>query len=138
MINDKKMSASVAAEYLGISAEALDSLTMAGWITPESRAGSIPIYLKENLFSLKQSMVELAARLNPIDSARASIRERYQNALNDQAKISALIADIRNECKHPAATRDPKSDTGNWDRSQDSYWYDCKCPDCGKFWSEDQ
>lgn len=41
-------------------------------------------------------------------------------------------------CKHPAAKREARSNTGNWCKQDDCYWYDCSCPDCGKLWMEDQ
>jgi hypothetical protein len=45
---------------------------------------------------------------------------------------------VQSQCKHPYASKVARSDTGNWDKSDDSYWYDCVCPDCGKKWQEDQ
>ena len=70
----------------------------------------------------------------------------------DQAGIRAVVAQlnrvmhraharlqaIREACPHPNVTRTPRSNTGNYDPSCDRYWYDCKCPDCEKFWTEDQ
>jgi len=41
-------------------------------------------------------------------------------------------------CKHENAIKVPKSDVGNWCPHDDSYWYECTCPDCGKYWIEDQ
>lgn len=41
-------------------------------------------------------------------------------------------------CKHFNVKRTPKSNTGNWDRTDDRYWLECKCEDCDKFWTEDQ
>ena len=52
-------------------------------------------------------------------------------------KIDVLcgqLADIRESCTHPNATGTYESDTGNWDKSQDTYWIECVCPDCGKHW----
>jgi hypothetical protein len=56
-------------------------------------------------------------------------------------KINALvdqITEIQDSCDHPNATKKGCSNTGNYDPSCDSYWYDCRCPDCDKFWQEDQ
>ena len=41
-------------------------------------------------------------------------------------------------CKHPNLEKTHKSNTGNYDPSADSYWIEFKCPDCNKFWMEDQ
>lgn len=51
-----------------------------------------------------------------------------------------LISKIQDECTHPTSclTRVAKSDTGNYDSTQDSYWYEFTCGLCDKHWSEDQ
>jgi len=58
-----------------------------------------------------------------------------------QAQIDKLhveLSHLRNvECKHPAATKEHKGDTGNWSPSDDSYWTEFYCPDCGKSWDVD-
>lgn len=45
---------------------------------------------------------------------------------------------LQSECTHPDASKTYRGDTGNYDRSQDSFWIEHKCPDCGKFWTTDQ
>jgi hypothetical protein len=54
------------------------------------------------------------------------------------SRIYSEIRNLQKICKHVNAEKIPNSDTGNWDRGQDSYWYDCSCPDCDKRWMEDQ
>ena len=63
-----------------------------------------------------------------IQKAREIISEQY-----------ALIATIQEECNHPTACLTFKygSDTGNWDRNEDSYWTDYTCTLCEKRWSEE-
>lgn len=41
-------------------------------------------------------------------------------------------------CAHLNVDKVTESNTGNYDPSQDSYWYNCKCLDCNKQWMEDQ
>lgn len=55
-------------------------------------------------------------------------------------KINKKILAIRSKCKHPKRFRTAtyKSDTGNYDPSQDFYWIENTCEICGKFWIEDQ
>ena len=48
------------------------------------------------------------------------------------------LSEFQENCQHTNVVKTPKSDTGNWDKYSDSYWYEFKCPDCGKFWREDQ
>ena len=55
--------------------------------------------------------------------------------------INVLYCELRvyqDKCKHKRAKKKPKGDYGNWDKSQDRYWYECKCPTCLKEWTEDQ
>lgn len=53
-------------------------------------------------------------------------------------KAQAELYAYRDQCKHVNAVRVPHSDTGNYDPSDDSYWYECECPRCGKVWDEPQ
>ena len=48
------------------------------------------------------------------------------------------IRDLKNECTHPRTFKAANSNTGNWSKSDDYYWYDCSCPDCGYNWTETQ
>lgn len=66
------------------------------------------------------------------------ISTRYQRLIVKLAKIQQAIRALQNECKHPNHTKVAKSNTGNYDPSADCYWYECRCPDCGKYWHEDQ
>lgn len=66
-------------------------------------------------------------KLSKVQAIRLKI-----NALVDQ------ITEIQDACEHPNVLKKARSNTGNYDPSNDSYWYDCHCPDCDKFWQEDQ
>jgi len=48
------------------------------------------------------------------------------------------LAKHQDKCKHNKATKEPKSNTGNSDPSEDVYWYERKCPTCLKYWTEPQ
>lgn len=72
-----------------------------------------------------------------------------------KAKIDKLqdeLKQLQASCDHNDAVRAYKatrqnwpafvtkvhgSDTGNWDRSDDSYWTDCACTLCEARWTED-
>jgi len=54
------------------------------------------------------------------------------------SKIYEQIFEIQNACPHTNATKKCDSDTGNWCKADDSYWYEFKCPDCKKIWTEEQ
>lgn len=60
-----------------------------------------------------------------------------------QEQIGALYEEldtIQSECSHPALAlkKEANSNTGGYDPSSDSYWYDCHCTLCDKKWQEDQ
>ena len=55
-----------------------------------------------------------------------------------EEETSARITALQTACTHPRATKEAKANTGGYDRGSDHYWYEFKCPDCGKFWSVDQ
>ncbi len=61
----------------------------------------------------------------------ASIDRRREKLSHELAKLQAL-------CTHPNVTKKNCGDTGNWDRNDDSYWIDFRCPDCRKQWTTDQ
>lgn len=65
---------------------------------------------------------------------RAIALQLHQVIDNANSRLQAL----KELCSHPNVTKTPKANTGNWCPDDDRYWYDCKCPDCGKFWMEDQ
>ena len=55
-------------------------------------------------------------------------------------EVNAKIKKIQEECSHPEPCLEkiPKANTGNWDPSEDSYWYSCYCSLCEKRWTEPQ
>ena len=68
-----------------------------------------------------------------------NIRE-YVNILKDEiSDRSKIIKEIQdNLCHHIGHEIVPKSDTGNWCRQDDEYWYEHACDICGKRWHTDQ
>lgn len=54
------------------------------------------------------------------------------------AQLEQKLYDLRKECTHPRVVKKGCSDTGNWCKGDDRYWYDFTCPDCGERWTEDQ
>jgi len=63
-------------------------------------------------------------------------RERIRkNIYKWEKKLEELQHNI---CSHPNKETRADSNTGNYDPSEDLYWYVHKCPDCGLCWTEDQ
>jgi hypothetical protein len=58
--------------------------------------------------------------------------------LEQRAALDARIKAIQDACAHPGVVKTPKASTGNYDPHSDRYWYECKCPVCLKYWTEDQ
>jgi hypothetical protein len=66
------------------------------------------------------------------------IRSGIASAKALSAKCLETIRALQEECAHTGVAKIPKANTGNYDPSEDCYWYECKCPVCDKFWTEDQ
>jgi len=70
------------------------------------------------------------------------IQEMIKNSVEELLKsvkdLNLLVIEFQVVCTHPNASKEARSNTGNWDPSADSYWYQCKCPDCQKAWTEEQ
>ena len=47
------------------------------------------------------------------------------------------LKEIQDECSHPVScvTKKYEASTGNWDRSDDSYWINLYCSLCDKKWT---
>lgn len=133
MSYNEKLSLTLAAEYLDIPEDTLQSLVGSGWITPTQYApGGVPIFSTGDLRNLRDRIK------GNVPEARAKIRrerEILENTINVARKSLARLQQI---CAHPAVIRTPHADTGNYDRSQDRYWEACSCPDCGKIWEEEK
>lgn len=63
---------------------------------------------------------------------------KRRHALKKIADYKELLEQLQTVCKHPNADKKYCADTGNYDMSQDSYWIEWSCPDCGKKWDTPQ
>lgn len=68
----------------------------------------------------------------------AQVRRRLQTIGKHQIKWDNAEYELQAICSHPSATKKSRGSSGNYDPSADSYWIEFKCPDCNKFWMEDQ
>ena len=67
------------------------------------------------------------------------MNEILQKRTKIERQIYLLKRDLENlqeECIHEHKRIEHKSDTGNYDPSDDIYWVEHECFDCGKFWME--
>lgn len=67
----------------------------------------------------------------------------HQAIIKERDAIKVVYEELRKRekalqeaCPHDNHTRTARANTGNYDTSQDYYWYDCYCPDCDKRWTE--
>ena len=68
----------------------------------------------------------------------AQIRRRLKTIQKHQDKWDIAEKDLQEICIHPNVDEKYKGNSGNYDPSADSYWIEYRCPDCDKFWIEDQ
>ena len=54
------------------------------------------------------------------------------------SELSCQITELRKICPHENLVGVYKSDSGNWCSSDNSYWVELDCKDCGNAWHEDQ
>lgn len=67
--------------------------------------------------------------------SQKDISRRYKTIQQFQEKWEIEEYRLQTMCKHPEVVKKSCSDTGNYDKTADSYWDEFKCPDCGKWWS---
>jgi hypothetical protein len=128
-----KLSLVRAAEYLGMTTDTLRGLHQAGFVRAYESIGSTPIFLRVELDRVKALQHQM-----PVDPVQENIRNQAEKLTASIQRVQGRLKKLQDICTHPNAVKENKSDTGNWDRSQDSYWRECHCPDCGKRWVEDQ
>jgi phosphoenolpyruvate carboxylase len=63
------------------------------------------------------------------------MREHYQKQIRHAQQALITLAET---CPHDRATKTARADTGNYSRSDDRYWWQHVCPDCGRAWETPQ
>jgi transcription initiation factor IIE alpha subunit len=53
-------------------------------------------------------------------------------------KLHEDLSALQEECEHPNKNKKYMCNNGYDSTKDDSFWVEFKCPDCGKFWTEDQ
>lgn len=88
---------------------------------------------KENMLVCEQ-----AAAAHYFSKKKSKVREAVAEL---DAKIQELTQQkykLQSRCRHTNAVAEYQADTGNWCKSDDAYWVDIRCYDCGHRWQEDQ
>ena len=75
----------------------------------------------------------------PVDK-RVHLSPMMKTMINLYDQIYLTINEQQNGCPHPQRTleKENKSNTGNYDPSDNSYWAEYRCGRCGKFWHGEQ
>jgi hypothetical protein len=76
---------------------------------------------------------------------RKLLKQELSLLLDHRKALDKNIEDLQKQlgthastCEHPVLTGKYGANTGNWSSTDDSYWVDFFCPNCGKRWTEDQ
>jgi hypothetical protein len=73
-----------------------------------------------------------------MNQPQKTIKERYDQLIKRLNRVQNELLELKEECHHPNVIKKHGSNTGHLCRTDDEYWTDYKCPDCGKFWSTPQ
>lgn len=89
-------------------------------------------------FTSKESAMEYQSLRDAEDQEFAVQRMEFLRLRDISTKAVSDVFAFQNNCEHKYVTVQAKSDTGNYDRSQDSYWFEIECKCCEERWHEDQ
>ena len=65
-------------------------------------------------------------------------KKKHQVLTKLLGRIYSRITKNQQDCPHEGLVGKYEANTGNWCASDDRYWVEFSCPDCGKRWTEDQ
>lgn len=88
-------------------------------------------------FSTKGEALEYVNNQEKLGQEYADKRREFiilQKAVTDAL---GKMYEFQEKCEHPYLIIKPDSDTGNYSRSEDSYWYECRCKLCNDSWRVD-
>lgn len=89
-------------------------------------------------FSTKEDVTEYHKLLKLADEQFVQARKEFLTLRDYQTKVTLAIFEFRDNCNHEYVKVKACADTGNYDRSQDEYWYEIECKCCEKRWHENQ
>lgn len=89
-------------------------------------------------FSSKELAMEYQELKTTKDNEFAEKRLEYLKLRDISNKALNDVFEFQENCPHTFVKVKAESDTGNWCKSDDSYWYSIECKCCSKHWTEDQ
>lgn len=72
------------------------------------------------------------------DMEEATTNDKISELKKEVARIYGEIQKLQDNCSHHHMTVSAHADTGNYCRSDDSYWYEGACRACGERFSFEQ
>lgn len=72
------------------------------------------------------------------DIDEAVVNDKMEELRKQSAEIYNKMQQLQENCSHKHMTVSAYSDTGNYCRSDDSFWYEGTCRACGQTFREDQ
>lgn len=73
-----------------------------------------------------------------LNNTSAIFKSKKQELDNKQVKLFKELKILQDTCPHQDLTYKYEGSSGNWDKSDNIYWINWKCHDCGKAWSTSQ
>jgi hypothetical protein len=67
-----------------------------------------------------------------------TVKQKREMIESVQTELADQLHSLRENCSHEDLTYKYGGSSGNWDKSDNSYWIDWKCGDCGKTWTTSQ
>lgn len=67
-----------------------------------------------------------------------TVKQKREMIESVEAELAGQLHSLQENCPHEDLTYKYGGSSGNWDKSDDSYWIDWKCNDCYKTWTTSQ
>lgn len=81
---------------------------------------------------------ERAAATKYFSKKKSKVREAVADLDARIQELTEQKYELQSRCRHTNAVAEYCGNTGNWSKSDDNYWIDIRCYDCGHRWQEDQ
>jgi hypothetical protein len=61
------------------------------------------------------------------------MKDKVEGILENMKKLQCTLEKEQNQCSHDNVKVEKNSNTGNYDPSDNQYWVNVECLDCGKY-----
>jgi len=81
---------------------------------------------------------EVSAAEKHFSKRPTKIHKKVKDLQLEISRLRKEIDELMEQCPHTHTVHAYGGNTGNWSKSDDCYWIDFKCYDCGKRWTKYQ